>query len=137
MSLRMSQRTGSNLLFFSERLSLAYITNPRAPVEETTGLHRVDNKKEIPEEIIAGLEQVKPEIGWQKKGKLCHRKRRARAPTRVQGLLVTVKLGLSIWTVNSTTSSKGLLNSTVPPGELLFIAVIKFSLSCSCCVCNY
>ena len=30
---------------FSERLSIAYITNPWAPVDETTGPHRVTMKK--------------------------------------------------------------------------------------------
>ena len=33
------------LCFFCERLSIAYITNPWAPVEENTGPHRVTNKK--------------------------------------------------------------------------------------------
>ena len=35
---------GAFVIFFSERLSIAYSTNPWAQVEETTGPQRVTNK---------------------------------------------------------------------------------------------
>ena len=34
-----------DFVFVSERLSIAYITNPWAPMEETTGPRRVTNKQ--------------------------------------------------------------------------------------------